>query len=133
MECFARVTTGVFEGFRWAAAHPAVFLYNALIIFCTMTFALLFRRRRFAFFLISLLWVILGSVNGAILLSRMTPFTLYDLQNFADGLTIVTTYYSTWQIVLIGIAAGVGALAIIMIFLRSEKWKNIRYPKSVAA
>ena len=133
IECFARLSTGVFEGLRWTVTHPVIFLYNMLIIFATMTFALLFKRRRFAWFIISLVWIIIGSVNGAILLSRMTPFTLYDLQNFADGLTIMTTYYSMWQIVLGGIALVLGVMAIIMIFLRSEKWKNIRYGKSIAA
>ncbi len=133
IECFARLSTGPLEGLKWAVSHPVIFLYNALIIFCTMTLALLFRRRRFVWFIISLVWIILGSVNGAILLSRMTPFTLYDLQNFADGLTILTTYYSMWQIILGGIAIGLGVIAIIMIFLRSEKWKNIKYVKSLSA
>ena len=133
IEWFARLSTGAMEGFRWTVTHPVVFLYNALIIFCTMTLALLFKKRRFVWFIISLLWIILGSVNGAILLSRMTPFTLYDLQNFADGLTIMTTYYSMWQIVLGGVAVVLGIMAIIMIFLRSEKWKNIRYGKSITA
>ncbi|MBQ6314996.1 MAG: LTA synthase family protein [Mogibacterium sp.] len=133
MEWFARFTTGPFEGFKWAASHPVVFLYNALIIFCTMTFALLFRRRRFVWFIVSLLWVVIGTVNGVILMSRMTPFTLYDLQNFADGLTIATTYFASWQLVLVVAAAVLGVIAILMIFLRSEKWKNIRYPKSIAA
>lgn len=133
LEWFARFSTGPFEGFKWAATHPVVFLYNTLIIFCSMTLALLFKRRRFAWFIISLLWIVLGTTNGVILLSRMTPFTLYDLQNFADGLTIMTTYYDMWQIILLAVAIGLIAIAIIMIFLRSAKWKNIRYTKSIAA
>ena len=31
-------------------------------------------------------------------MNRMTPFTLYDFTNFADGLTIATTYFSKLQI-----------------------------------
>ena len=133
MEEFARITTGPFEGIIWAVTHPLVFLFNSLFIFTSMTFALLFRRRRFVWFIISLVWVILGTVNGAILLSRMTPFTLYDLQNVADGLTIATTYYSMMQITFGLIAVGLAAAAIIMIFIRSEKWRNIDYKKSIAA
>ena len=133
IEWFARLSTGAFEGLRWSVTHPIIFLYNMLIIFSTMTLALLFKRRRFAWFIISVVWIIIGSVNGAILLSRMTPFTLYDLQNFADGLTIMTTYYSMWQIVLLGIAIVLGVIALVMIFIRSEKWKNIKYTKSIAA
>ena len=133
IETFARLQTGIMEGIRWAVTHPVIFLYNMLIIFSTMTLALLFKRRRFAWFIISLVWIIIGSVNGAILLSRMTPFTLYDMQNFADGLTIMTTYYSMWQIILGAIVLVLGTIAIVMIFIRSEKWRNIRYKKSIAA
>ncbi len=98
-----------------------------------MTLALIFKKRRFAWFIISIVWIILGTVNGCIQMSRMTPFTLYDLQNVADGLTIVTTYYSKWQIAL-GIAGiTLGIIAIVMIFIRSEKWKNINYKKSLSA
>ena len=63
IETFARLQTGITEGIRWAVTHPVIFLYNMLIIFATMTFALLFRRRRFAWFIISLVWIIIGSVR----------------------------------------------------------------------
>ena len=133
IEEFARYTTGMFEGFKWAFTHPLLFLYNVLIIFSTMTIALLFRRRRFIWFMVSLLWVAIGTINGFIQLSRMTPFTLYDLQNVADGLTIASTYYSAWQIALAIAVASLIAAAIILIFIRSEKWKNIKYGKSLLA
>ena len=133
IEVFARITTAPQEGFRWAFTHPVVFLYNTLIIFATMTIALLFRRRRFVWFIVSVTWLGLGTANGVILMNRMTPFTLYDFTNFADGLTIATTYFSKVQIILFLIALGLGVAALVMIFIRSEKWKNIRYSKSIAA
>ena len=133
IEEFARLTTGPIEGFRWAFKEPVVFLYNTLIIFATMTIALLFKRRRFVWFMMSLFWLALGTANGVILMNRMTPFTLYDCKNFVDGLTIVTTYFSKIQIILFLIALTLGIAAIVMIFIRSEKWKNIKYKKSLAA
>ena len=133
IEVFARVTTSPVEGFRWAFTHPVEFLYNTLIIFATMTIALLFRRRRFVWFMISLVWLALGTSNGVILMNRMTPFTLYDLQNVADGLTIATTYFSNIQIILFAVALVLGVAAIVLIFIRSEKWQNINYKKSLAA
>ena len=133
IEVFARITTAPLEGLRWALTHPIVFLYNALIIFATMTIALLFRRRRFVWFIVSVIWLALGTTNGVILMNRMTPFTLYDFQNFTDGLTIATTYFSKVQIVLFLIALGLGVAALVMIFIRSEKWTNIKYKKSLAA
>ena len=132
IEEFARLTTGPIEGVRWAFTHPVVFLYNTLIIFATMTIALLFKRRRFAWFMITIVWLALGTANGVILMNRMTPFTLYDCTNFADGLTIATTYFSKLQIILFLIALSLGVAAIVMIFIRSEKWQNISYKKSLA-
>ena len=132
IEEFARLTSGPVEGFRWAFAHPVIFLYNTLIIFATMTIALLFRRRRFVWLMVSVVWLALGTANGVILMNRMTPFTLYDLSNFTDGLTIATTYFSKLQIILSVIALTLGVAAIVMIFIRSEKWKNINYKKSIA-
>ena len=133
IEEFARLTTGVLEGFKWAVSHPVVFIYNVLIIFATMTIALLFKRRRFAWFMISLVWLAIGTANGVILMNRMTPFTLYDCTNFADGLTIATTYFSRIQIILFLAALVLGVAAIVMIFIRSKKWQNISYKKSIAA
>ena len=133
IEVFARITTAPLEGFRWAVTHPVVFLYNTLIIFATMTIALLFRRRRFVWFIVSVIWLSLGTANGVILMNRMTPFTLYDFTNFTDGLTIATTYFSKVQIILFLIALGLGVAALVMIFIRSEKWTNIKYRKSLAA
>ena len=66
-------------------------------------------------------------------MNRMTPFTLYDFTNFTDGLTIATTYFSKVQIILFLIALGLGVAALVMIFIRSEKWTNIKYRKSLAA
>ncbi len=132
IEEFARLTTGPIEGIRWVFTHPVVFLYNAFIIFATMTIALLFKRRRFVWLMVSVVWLGLGTANGVILMNRMTPFTLYDFTNFADGLTIATTYFSKIQIVLFLVALALGVAAIVLIFIRSEKWKNIHYKKSIA-
>lgn len=133
IEEFARLTTSAVQGFVWIFQNPLCYLYNSFIIFATMTLALLFKRRSFAWFMISIVWIIFGSVNGIILLSRMTPFTLYDISNAMDGLTLLSSYYTKTQIALI-IAGGVAiVLAIITIFLSSTKWKNIKYVKSIAA
>ena len=133
IETFARLTTSPVAGILWAIHSPLAFLYNAIIIFATMTLALLFKRRRFAWMMISLIWIICGSVNGVVLLSRITPFTLYDLGNLADGLTIINNYYTKWQIIMIAVGFASAALAIVFVYLRSDKWQNVRYGKSITA
>ena len=93
IETFARATDGIFNGVMMLWKQPVVFLYNWLIIFATLTLTLLFRKRGFVTLLIMIVWGTLGTVNGCILINRMTLFTLYDLQNLGDGLTLLTTYY----------------------------------------
>ena len=106
---------------------PVVFFYNTLIIFSTLSISLLIKRRIFTYFIISGLWLALGIVNGVILSNRMTPFTTKDLEILDDGLTIVTNYLKTWQIVLIAIGAVLLIAGIILVFIFAPKKEKINY------
>ena len=55
----------VVGGLTTVVSWAAKFVFNALFIFTSMTFALLFKRRRFVWFIIGLVWVALGTINGA--------------------------------------------------------------------
>ncbi len=111
---------------------PVVFFYNTLIIFSTLSISLLIKRRIFTYFIISGLWLALGIVNGVILSNRMTPFTTKDLEILDDGLTIVTNYLKTWQIVLIAIGAVLLIAGIILVFIFAPKKEKINYKKNTA-
>lgn len=130
IEMFARITTGVFAGVLFLFQHPIIFAYNWLIIFSTMLIALMFKKRGFVLLIISIIWGALGTVNGIILIKRMTPFTLYDMQNAADGISLVTNYYSKIQIILVGAALAIGVAIVVIYCISCEKWKNINYKKS---
>lgn len=112
---------------------PLVFVCNTLMILSLISFALLFKRRIFALSMLSLVWLALGITNGVILSNRMTPFTINDLSSLKDGMSIVTTYFSTMTMILA--IAGVVALilAIILLFRKAPKIKDkINYKKSAA-
>ena len=130
IETFARATSDILGGVKFMLESPAVFFYNCLIIFASFTIALLFKRRRFVFFFIGLIWFALGTVNGCILIKRMTPFTLYDLQNLEDGLSILTTYFSTFQIILIALAFIAILVMIVLVFIKSPHWQRVDYRRS---
>ena len=93
---------------------PLVFLYNALLIYLTLVIASVFKRRLFVFTLVSIFWLAIGITNGVILTQRMTPFTVKDLSILDDGLTIVTNYLSTAQIIMVavGIVLAIGLLVL---------------------
>ena len=112
---------------------PVIFLYNALIIFLTLTFSYLFKRRQSVFLIISLIWTGFGIANGIILRCRVTPFTGTDLKLIKIGLEISKSYLSPFIRFLI-LAALVCAIIIAIIYLvRGPKIKApINYKKNIA-
>lgn len=131
IETFAR--QNIFGGLQFMVQSPIVFFYNALIIFASLSVASLFRRRIFVMTLISMVWFALGTANGVILINRMTPFTVYDLQSFKDGLSIATNYFTKAQ--LVGMVAGVAALIVFILVLwrKAPKKDKVNYRRDIAA
>ena len=92
--------------------RPLAFLYNTLLIACTLSLALLVKRRRFAYTLISAIWVVLSIVDCCIRLVRITPLNFYDFVIFVSNFSITQSYVTWWQIALIVLAvAAITAIA----------------------
>jgi len=110
-------TTTIWGGLQFMVQEPLIFLYNTMIIFATLVIASIFKRRLFVFTVITIFWLIIGIVNGVILTQRMTPFTVKDLSILDDGITIVTNYLSTAQIVMavVGVLFAIGLLVLLYI------------------
>ncbi|MCI8648297.1 MAG: LTA synthase family protein [Firmicutes bacterium] len=120
--------------FRFFAESPMVFLFNTFIIFTTYSIVSLFKRRMFWYVVISVPWLALGVTNGIILLNRMTPFTVKDMANLNDGLSIVTNYLSTGTLILAIVGALVVLAALVLLFLFGAKVQNgINYKRNIAA
>lgn len=99
--------------------HPVVYLCNVLLIFAVISLAMLFKKRVFATCMLSLVWLILGAVNGIILLNRMTPFTVKDLSNLEDGISIIPNYFSKTALIFMGIGVAVLIAGIIFLFRKT--------------
>lgn len=117
-------TTSIWGGIEFFFENPLVFLYNALIIYATLVIASIFRRRVFVFTLVTLFWLVIGIANGVILTQRMTPFTVKDLSILEDGITIVTNYMSTFQIVMIAAGAVIAIGLLVLLFIKGPKKKG---------
>ncbi len=114
-------TTTIWGGIQFMFDKPLVFLYNALIIYMSLVIASVFRRRLFVFTLVSIFWLAIGIVNGVILTQRMTPFTVKDLSILDDGLTIVTNYLSTAQIIMVAIGVVIAIGLLVLFFIKGPK------------
>ena len=75
--------------------HTLAYLYNAFIVFASLSIVYLFRCRAQLRVLISGLWLFLGTINGLILSNRVTPFSYTDLKCISDLFAMQNTNYFT--------------------------------------
>lgn len=114
-------TEGLSSFTAFLTQAPLAFLVDALLVLMTLAPAWLLRRRAFYCVLVSAVWLVGGTVNGFILLNRMTPFTVADLTVLNTGLDTLPNYLSTKYIILLGVAVVVLLAALVLLF-----WKGPR-------
>jgi len=109
-----------------------VVLYNSFIIFVTLTLSYLFRKRIFAFLIITGIWLTGGIANGVILTYRVTPFTGTDLKLISSAAEVATKYLSIDQIILAAIAAVAAICFLAFMGHRSAKFTGkMRYRRNI--
>lgn len=111
---------------RYVFTRPLAYLYNTLLIACTLSIALFFRRRRFAYTLVSAIWLVLAIVDCCIRLVRITPLNFYDFVIFVSNFSITQSYVTWWQIVLIVLAVAALIAGIVLVFRRAPKSQPVR-------
>ncbi len=119
-------------------SHTLAYLYNALIIFASLSLAYLSRYRTQLRILISGIWIFLGTVNGLILSNRVTPFSYTDLKCISDLFAMQNTNYFTAEEGMIAVAAVVTFFLFLgFLFVKGPKYQGKRHrvlcPLSVTA
>ncbi len=90
------------EALNYLDQRTWAFAYNSFIIFITFSLVYLVRKRVFARVIITSLWLILGIINGVTLDMRVTPFNAYDLKMIEDAVTMIESYFTIPQLILLG-------------------------------
>ena len=104
-----------FEGLSFLFESPLLFLYNALIVLVTLSFAFFTKKRFFGFSLVSLFWLVIGVTNFVLQSMRVVPLTSIDFSIFT--INILITYIGVFGVVLL--AAGIlAAVAAFFLFYR---------------
>lgn len=93
IECISR--RDLISAATFISNHTLAYLYNALIIFASLSLVYLSKYRAQLRVLISGLWLFLGTVNGLILSNRVTPFSYTDLKCISDLFAMQNTNYFT--------------------------------------
>lgn len=111
-------------GFLYRSPH--MFVLNAAIIFSTLMFTMIVRRKVFLSVLVSLVWLIFGIVNISTLAFRSIPFSARDFSILASGILIADVYFS--PLALIGMAAGLLLFILFLVFLFLRAPRSERSP-----
>ena len=99
-----------FAAWDYMTETPLVFLFNAYMIFVTLLLVYLVRRRFFARIILGVFWLMLGVCNGYMLMKRVTPFNAQDLKVAKDFTTMISTYFSPPEFILL--LVGIGAVIV---------------------
>ena len=120
VECFSR--GNINASFNFFIHFFKIFLYNSLIVGFTLSPCFLFKKRVFAFSLVSLTWIILGIANNLVIKFRETPLTFSDLGMIQNALELSNQYLSKSSIILI-ILLFIGVISILsFLFFKCKKY-----------
>ncbi len=108
--------------------HTLAFLYNALIIFASLTLVYLTKYRAQLRLLISGIWIFLGTVNGLILSNRVTPFSYTDIKMISDLFQMQnTTYFSAAEATIVVVAVVSFFLFLGLFFAKGPRYQGPRH------
>lgn len=103
-------------GFRFIIYHPYAYLVNVMLVMTSLSISMLLSRRICSLLLIAFFWLVLGIINGVVLIFRVTPFAGSDLLLLKDGKDIISKYIGPLQIIGILIIA-VLVLVVVLYFV----------------
>jgi len=110
--------------------NPMVFIYNAIIILCTLSLSMLFSKKRFFIFTLSFLWLLLGITNCVVMTFRSTPLVAVDFLLIISAWPIIDMYLDFWHIVLI-VALFVFVTILIIKLWKSSPKQKVHYWRSI--
>lgn len=114
----------VFEAWDYMTGSFTVFIYNAFMIFTTLSIVYLFKRRVFARIIVSVFWLVLGVANGYMLLKRVTPFNAQDLKVAKDAVSLINNYFNGFELVLLIIGIAAVAVWVVSMWKRGGQYEG---------
>lgn len=119
-----------FSACSFIGNHTAAYLFNAFIVFSSLSLVYLFRRRAFCRAIISGFWILLGTINGCILSNRVTPFGFTDLKCIGDLFAMNNTnYFTAKEATLVVFGLGLFVLFLVVLFIKGPRYQGKMYTK----
>ena len=121
------------KAFEFIGESPYVFLYNAFIIFVTLSLVLFAKRKVFATVFVCAAWIISAFANYIVLCFRTTPFSAVDVLMIRNVMTMLDKYMTKWQMVLSIIGVLLLVALLVYLYIRLPKTKHKRHPFRASA
>ncbi|MGN0193983.1 MAG: sulfatase-like hydrolase/transferase [Pseudoramibacter sp.] len=113
--------------FQFMTRHTIAFLYNCLVVYLIYSVTFLVRRRSFLRVLITGVLLLLGVINGILLLSRVSPFGFTDFTMISDLLTMKSSkYVSGAMAAAVVFCVILFLIYVVFLFFKGQKQKGKR-------
>lgn len=123
----------IVKAFLFIKESPFVFIYNAFIIFLTLSLVLFAKRKVFATIFVCTVWIISAFANYIVLCFRTTPFSAIDVLMLRNVMTMLDKYMTKWQMVLSVIGVILIISLLVYLYIRLPKSKSKRHPFRASA
>lgn len=123
----------IYKALIFIGESPMVFLYNASIIFVTLSLVLFAKRKVFATIFVCAVWIASAFANFIVLCFRTTPFSAVDLLMIRNVMTMLDKYMTKWQMVLSAIGIVLVVALLVYLYIRLPKSKSKRHPFRASA
>lgn len=110
------------DTFAFMFDRSLVFLYNSLIVFTSLHLVYFFRRRALMRTIISVVWLFLGTINGCVLLKRVTPFTYTDVKLINDLFAMKSNYFSKGEALAVILLVAFVIAGIVVLWKKGPKY-----------
>lgn len=109
-------------------SRPLAFLTNCALILVTLLPALLLRKRAAGLSVVVALWLLLGAIQCAVLLNRVTPLTAADFAVALSVTSIISSYLEIWEMILILLGVAGLVTGLVFIFIKTpRRERRVRY------
>ena len=117
------------EAFSLITSSPVVFALNTFIVLATFSLIYFFKKRTFAFSLITICWGVVIFTSHYLMCQRTTPFNASDFRVIKTTFEIIGNYFTKFQIVLLCLGIILALFLLVLIFLKSKK-RSVRFSLS---
>lgn len=121
------------KAFLFIGESPFVFVYNAFIIFLTLSLVMFAKKKLFATIFVCVIWIVSAFANYIVLCFRTTPFSAVDIMMIRNVMTMLDKYMTKWQMVLSVIGIILAVLLIVYLYFRLPATKHKRNPFRASA